>query len=322
LCWIRLTVAAFGVFLLAHTDSEAALIPPEFASTVVAIGVLKTTVETGKPPTTEWVTIGTGFFYGSKEQDDPDPTKRLYQTYLVTARHVVEGYLKGSGGDLQIRVNPKESSGRVKELTLPTNPRPGATTWFYHPDQNVDLAVIRVNFNMLKDQGFEASFISNDLHAADTAKMREIGVSAGDGIFLLGFPLNLSGIDRSYIIVRQGIIARINQLMSGSAKTFLLDSFAFPGNSGGPVFLKPEISAIEGTKANNRAVLIGVVVNYRSYDDVAVSRQTGQPRVIFQENSGLAEVIPVDQIDAAIIAWKAAHPNISPDSQPPRLPTK
>jgi hypothetical protein len=30
---------------------------------------------------------------------------------------------------------------------------------------------------------------------------------------------------------------------------FLLDSLVFPGNSGSPVILKPEISSIEGTPA-------------------------------------------------------------------------
>jgi Trypsin-like peptidase domain len=309
----------FCVFVsLIAPAGRAALIPPEYSNAVVAIGVLKTTVETGKPPVSEWVTVGTGFFYGAVVKDDPDPKKRLYEIFLVTARHVVEGYLKGNGGDLQIRVNPKDANEPVKQFTLPTNPPPGGSTWFYHPTKGIDVAIVRVNFNLLQDQGFDANFISADLNSADTKKMKEIGVSAGDGIFLLGFPLNLAGSDRSYIIVRQGIIARISQLLGGASKTFLLDSFAFPGNSGGPVFLKPEITSIEGTKANNNAFLIGLVIQYMSYDDIAVSRQTGQPRVVFQENSGLAEVIPTDQIDSAIVAWRSAHPNVFPNlPQPP-----
>jgi hypothetical protein len=40
----------------------------------------------------QWVTFGTGFFYGALAHDDPDPAKRLYETYLVTAKHVVEEY--------------------------------------------------------------------------------------------------------------------------------------------------------------------------------------------------------------------------------------
>jgi hypothetical protein len=187
--------------------SYAALIPPSFANAVVAIGFIKTITEAGKPPVSEWITIGTGFFYGAKVKDDPDPTKQLFETYLVTARHVVEGYLKDKKGDLQIRVNPKDGTSRGREFNLKTNPAPGETSWFYHPDKNVDIAIIRINFNMLKEQGFDAEFIADKSNAATVATMKEIGVSAGDGIFILGFPLNLDGVERSYIIVRQGIIA-------------------------------------------------------------------------------------------------------------------
>ncbi len=43
-----------------------------------------------------------------------------------------------------------------------------------------------------------------------------------------------------------------------------------------------------------------MVKAYVPYHDVAVSRQTEKPRVIFEENSGLAEVIPVDFIRETI----------------------
>jgi hypothetical protein len=65
--------------------------------------------------------------------------------------------------------------------------------------------------------------------------------------------------------------------------------------------------AIQGTRPNNSAYLIGIVLAYRPYDDIAMSIQTKKPRVIFEENSGLAEVLPVDEIDAAISAWRDSH---------------
>ena len=33
-----------------------------------------------------------------------------------------------------------------------------------------------------------------------------------------------------------------------------------------------------------------------SRQEVAVSEQTGRPKMIFEENSGLAEVVPIDMI--------------------------
>lgn len=39
-----------------------------------------------------------------------------------------------------------------------------------------------------------------------------------------------------------------------------------------------------------------IVSNYLTYTDTAVSKQTGQSRVVFEENSGLAVIIPVDYV--------------------------
>ena len=80
--------------------------------------------------------------------------------------------------------------------------------------------------------------------------------------FLFWDPLGLAGKERNYVIVRQGIIARVQHWLKGHARTFMIDASIFPGNSGGPVFLKPEIVSIEGTKSNNRCVLIGMVSSY------------------------------------------------------------
>jgi len=48
--------------------------------------------------------------------------------------------------------------------------------------------------------------------------------------------------------------------------------------------------------------VIGIVQGYLPYEDVAVSTQTKRPRVIFQENSGLAVVHPIDCIDETVRA--------------------
>lgn len=50
-----------------------------------------------------------------------------------------------------------------------------------------------------------------------------------------------------------------------------------------------------------------MVKGYLTYSDMAVSQQTGQLRTIFQENSGLAEVIPIDYVNETIRAWREAR---------------
>jgi len=102
------------------------------------------------------------------------------------------------------------------------------------------------------------------------------------------------------VIARQGIIARIGDLLEGFSNGFLLDTFIFPGNSGGPVILKPDLASITGTKNKPNALLLGLVSSFRTYQEGAVSQQTGETRVLLEENAGLANVIPVDQIKAAI----------------------
>ena len=46
----------------------------------------------------------------------------------------------------------------------------------------------------------------------------------------------------------------------------------------------------------NRAALIGIVKSYIPFQDVAISQLTQRPRVVFEENSGLANVETVDKI--------------------------
>ncbi len=81
-----------------------------------------------------------------------------------------------------------------------------------------------------------------------------------------------------------------------------MDSFVFPGNSGSPAILRPEIVSIEGTSANNAAYLMGIVEGYLAYSDIAISMQTHHQRITFEENSGLAEIIPMDRVNEAIKA--------------------
>jgi hypothetical protein len=253
-----------------------ALIPPDYLDCVAAIGIEG---DKGK----HWV--ASAFFYGFPRGEG------LYTPMLVTNRHVFE--------DLQtawVRINA-EATEPAKEFRIPLSDKDGARTWFTHPDPNVDVAVIPVDVENLHVRGARPRFFPGDKQAIRTAEMSAIGTSEGDFVYILGFPLGLAGAERNFVIARGGIIARVRDLLDGKANTFLLDASVFPGNSGGPVVLKPEGMTIMGTKVSNMPYVIGIVHGYVPYEDVAISTQTKRPRVIFQENSGLALVHPVDCID-------------------------
>ena len=89
-------------------------------------------------------------------------------------------------------------------------------------------------------------------------------------------------------------------MVARSDKTELLaDAFVFPGNSGGPALYRPPIK-VKGDSLTspfiNEERLVGLVSSFLPYFDTAVSQQTKRPRIVFEENSGLARIVPADAI--------------------------
>jgi len=259
---------------------------------VVAIGIDNKDVnghEIDNPKT--W--IATGFLYGYAIKK-LDNEKNQYMISLVTNRHVFNNL-----SSIYLRFNPQanESAWDYKIDLLDDN---GDAIWITHQDPEIDIALIPINFNQLIEHKIQANVFQNDNHIANIDKMNKVGITEGDFAYVLGFPMGLVGDHRNTVIVRGGSIARIRDALNRTNKEFLVDAFVFPGNSGGPVISKPEAMSISGTKSLKSANLIGIVKSYVPYQDIAVSVQTKRPRVIFEENSGLASVHPVDFIEEII----------------------
>ena len=272
-----------------------ALIPPFFLNSVVALG--------DQSPDSAIKPYATGFLYGYPAGFTNDDGAKQYHVFLVTNRHVFQRAAERSD-TLYVRFNKLFDTGtNIYPVKL------GDTSWTVHPDPNADVAVLNINPDRINSDGIEYFFFQSDDHTVSLEQACTDQVSEGDGIFVLGFPLGEAGKERNYAIVRQGIIARIQDWLKGNARTFLIDASVFPGNSGGPVLLKPELTSIAGTKTNSRCSLIGMVSSYLPYTEVAVSQQTGRPRMTFEENSGLGDVVPIDVINEAV---KAAMDKLSP----------
>lgn len=263
-----------------------ALIPPFVMDCVVAIGAQK------KDEKVDW--FATGFLYGYYIEPGPKEGMKRYRSYLVSNRHVFDGLQ-----EIKMRCNPK-SGEPAQSISLRLVNDDGSLRWLTSPDPEIDVAVVALNVQQLMDSGLQVKVFQGDEHAAPVEKLVEIGTSEGDFVYVLGFPMGIVGGARNVVIVRGGTIARIRDTLEDASRTFLVDAAIFPGNSGGPVVSKPENVAIEGTKEQDRAYLIGIVRSYVPYRDVAISTQTGLPRVVFEENSNLAEVHPVDCIEEAI----------------------
>lgn len=264
-----------------------ALFPPQYIDCVVAIGTNKSSIP-------NW--IGTGFLYGDLLEKGENDINR-YQVYLVTNKHVLLNL-----DSIILRVNPQNDDSAIS-FPIPLIKSDGKTIWVGNPDPSIDVAVTEINYQILVDHGMKSNFFKSD-QAADIKELKNRGSSEGDGIFVLGFPMGMVSENRNYVFVRSGIISRINDLFENRSSDFIIDALIFPGNSGGPVISKPEIGGIQGTGFSTYSSLIGIVKSYISYEEVAVSQQTGKPRIVFQENTGLTLVEPVDHINSTIIEAK------------------
>lgn len=212
--------------------------------------------------------IGTGFVVIS-------PKKNLV---LVTAKHVVinnSGIIPG----LAYRINEDSNTSSVL-ITDNYFRKIGAGDWYYSTSDDVACRFIGRKKTSKVSASEYSYFASKD----------KIGPASP--VLILGFPLGLRSEEHALPIVRKGIVARINPA------DIIVDANVFPGNSGGPVIYKPTYvfgSTIKSPYINEE-MIVGLVSSYIPYKEVAVSQQTKQARIIFEENTGLSYVVPADAI--------------------------
>lgn len=259
-----------------------ALLPPFYLNTVAAIGV------GDDPAKRSWV--ATGFLFGKLISATVPDDKKQWRLWLITNKHVLAG-LRSIYVKFNSAIGPNST-----DYLVPLIARNGKAHWIGHPTDSVDVAAISVPAHFLYADNRLFNYFQSESHVADKASLKAQEVTEGDRVFVLGFPMGLVAPDRQYVICRGGVIARIRDFLEEKATDFLVDATVFPGNSGGPVVLCPSALSITGTKAIAKADLVGVVKSYVPYRDLAVSSQTRTPRIIFEENSGLAAVESVDSI--------------------------
>lgn len=265
-----------------------ALIPPAYLNAVVSIGVEKKN-EKDEPI---FKSLATGFLIGEPIGKKDQKGQQSFRLFVVTNRHVfydkkTKQFVRG----VLFRFNTTDNkSHHFKVNLLNSENKP---IWTMHDDEKVDLAVLPINASDITNASIDFYFFrENDLFFAKDFSSKKI--FTGDGLFVLGFPMGISGNAKNFVIVRQGIIARVDEEVLEDG-FYYIDASAYPGNSGGPVIIKPEIVSIGGT-ANNLAGLIGVISSGETYSDVAISQQTGEAKVVFTEQTGLVRVVPVERI--------------------------
>lgn len=265
-----------------------ALIPPQFLNSLVSIGV-EGKNEKGEP---QFSSIATGFLIG-KEATKNEKGESLYRVFIVTNRHVFQEKRTGQYlNEVLFRFNTTENKSHIFKTKLLKDDN--TPLWSKHENEKVDLAVLPIAINIINNLKIEYHvFTENEVFMAKDFASKSI--STGDGLFVLGFPMSISGKAKNFVIVRQGIIARVDDEVLDDC-FYYIDSSAYPGNSGGPVIIKPELVSISGTGSNNTGALVGVISSGETYSDVAISKQTGEPRIVFTEQTGLVRVVPTEFI--------------------------
>ena len=281
-----------------------ALLPPRFLDGVVAIG---REVGIGQ---IDW--YGAGFLFGELTRFDPQGKMYDMTPWLVTCRHVFLDERK-----IYLRLNLKSGEARDVELLINNE---GKQQWTSHPIDTVDVAVFGLSTVQFKQAGVDEAYIFSE-NCWTMSQMREKGVSEGDGVFVLGYPLGAMSRGRQRAIARAGIIARIRDAYESAPNDFLIDAHIFEGNSGGPVITRPEFSHIQGTQSNNLCMVIGIVSHvycYNARPQVLVEGSDGKLgldesfQVRFKDPAGLARVEPVDRIHETISAHRA---RLGPDGR-------
>ena len=201
--------------------------------------------------------IRLAFYTAGQRESLIQKAYKLQRVFLVTNRHVFQG-ANDRNAKLIARLNATNGSGSA---TYPVNPVDDH--WTVHRDPKVDVAVLSINPLRLADGGIGYQTVHRVNHTFTRRQLSGEEIGEGDGIFEYG--LSLSGLQETngtICIVRQGVIASIQNWLDGGDKTFLIDATIYPGNSVGPVFTKPEVAVMKCTAANNSCSRIGVVPGF------------------------------------------------------------
>lgn len=230
----------------------------QWLDTVVSIEVAN--------PKNEMEPIGTGFLVRTANK----------HILLVTAKHVLQSPIQ-VGSRIAYRLNTLAGGSAI---VWDDDLSKGLGGWFLSSAS--DLACRFIAW----PNSAKLVTLTRDNFIADGA------LSAGAPVLVLGFPLGLRSAEHPRPIARHGIVGRVDR------DNVLADAFVFPGNSGGPVIYSPYLKVGQGLNSPllNEEKLIGVVSSFIPYRETAVSQQTQRPRVVFEENSGLSNVVPVSML--------------------------
>lgn len=282
---LKLVILLVGFFFSTHKDALGATVPENLTKT---IGFIFAPGQTGEVP------YGTGFFVMVRNEKAPqdDPGKANGWAYLITAKHVLQDPSGVFFPRIWVRVN--KISGGVDRMTIELNLQGPLKNAFVHPDPSVDIAVVPLP--MLNPSIHDVLVLTDDILVSQK-EFKELKIAEGSDVFFTGMFLPHLGENRNYPIVRFGKVALLSDekiTWNGTPTIlYLMETFAFGGNSGAPVFFYLGADREPGAIVVGPPVvkLAGVMQGFfNDFEPIGVVQTNAVP--VAKLNSGIAGVVP------------------------------
>ena len=195
--------------------------------------------------------VGTGFIV----QYDWDNKSGFF---LVTNKHVVKNAKKGRFFFIR-GFEGKPLLGETYNIEISDFEK----AWFFHPNENIDVAVMPLVgiFEKIGQNKGSIFFKSINQSLVPTAE-QEQELDAIEEIVFVGYPNGIFDTTNHIPVFRKGITATPFRINYSGMPKFLIDGSIFPGSSGSPVFIfnKGSFSRRDGgLRVGNRLLFLGLI---------------------------------------------------------------
>jgi hypothetical protein len=273
-------------------------IPPEVLKCVVFVGYRMADGSTRY--------AGTGFFIG-RATGYPDK----HFSYLVTARHVIDGIRDKGIDSVLLRMNQKSDKAAWFSTKL--------RDWKMPEDESIDVAVIPYGIPQELDH---LTWPADAAVTTDLLAPMRIGV--GDDVFIAGLFTRHAGKNNNIPIVRVGNIAAFPYekvpTRIGDMHAYLVEARSIGGLSGSPVFvhLGGDMRTKGFAVTPIRYFLIGLMHGHFQVD--ANSQDVLDAGGSDKINMGIGIVVPIDEVVRFMSAFDEYETKILAEMAEQQLP--
>ena len=243
--------------------------------------VLRLTVHDDR--TNDVVGEATGFWY-VHSWVNPSSGNSHSRSFAVSCKHVLRDCQPSQPIHLRHNLSPVSRGSNILQLIST------AADWYSHPTE--DVAVCPTG--LVEGYEFDTlAYDSSDSDIVTRANAERHGITEGDEVYILGYPIGYMAGSRDYPVVRGGMIGQIQGWIDGEHSTFLVSGSVFPGNSGSIVLTKPQFAGLADLPRPRLNHLIGMISAYKT-----VSLESNLPGLA--QNADLAVVVPMDAVNETV----------------------